>query len=104
MRAVVMQHLTQRPVQFDILQAARDALLASIKQDFLSPSRLDDSPHMSPGSMPGSSSTRSTLIYRRTKNLRAVQLLLGRWKLESTLRYRGVEFDDALEVSEQTEV
>jgi len=48
--------------------------------------------------------TKATLIYRRTKNLRAVQLLLGHSKLESTVRYLGIEVDDALEISEQTEV
>lgn len=48
--------------------------------------------------------TKATLIYRRTKNLRAVQLLLGHSKLESTVRYLGIEVDDALEVSEQTEI
>jgi hypothetical protein len=42
--------------------------------------------------------------YRRSKNLRAVQLLLGHRKLESTVRYLGVEVEDALEISEQTEV
>jgi integrase len=48
--------------------------------------------------------TKASLIYRRTKNLRAVQLLLGHTKLESTVRYLGVEVDDALEMAEQTEV
>jgi integrase len=48
--------------------------------------------------------TKSTLIYRRTRNLRAVQLLLGHTKLESTVRYLGIEVDDALEIAEQTEV
>lgn len=48
--------------------------------------------------------TKATLIYRRTKNLRAVQLLLGHSKLESTVRYLGIEADDALEISEQTEI
>ncbi|HBE91835.1 MAG TPA: integrase, partial [Gammaproteobacteria bacterium] len=48
--------------------------------------------------------TKVTLIYRRTKNLRAVQLLLGHTKLESTVRYLGIEVDDALEMAEQTEV
>ena len=48
--------------------------------------------------------TKATLIYRRTKNLRAVQLLLGHSKLESTVRYLGIEVDDALEIAEQTEV
>jgi integrase len=46
--------------------------------------------------------TKATLIYRRTKNLRAVQLLLGH-RLESTVRYLGIEVDDALELAEQTE-
>lgn len=48
--------------------------------------------------------TKPTLIYRRTKNIRAVQLLLGHTKLESTVRYLGIEVDDALEMAEQTEV
>ncbi len=47
---------------------------------------------------------KATLIYRRTGNLRAVQLLLGHTRLESTVRYPGVEVDDALELAEQTEV
>ena len=48
--------------------------------------------------------TKPTLIYRRTKNLRAVQLLLGHVKVESTVRYLGIEVADALEMAEQTEV
>ncbi|MFB9866282.1 tyrosine-type recombinase/integrase [Vreelandella sulfidaeris] len=48
--------------------------------------------------------TKASLIYRRTKNLRAVQLLLGHTKLESIVRYLEVEVDNALEVAEQTEV
>jgi len=48
--------------------------------------------------------TKATLIYKRTKNLRAVQLLLGHLKLESTVRYLGIDVDDALEISEQTEI
>ena len=47
--------------------------------------------------------TKATLIYRRTKNLRAVQLVLGHTKLESTVRYLGIEVNDALEMAEQTE-
>lgn len=47
--------------------------------------------------------TKASLIYRRTKKLRAVQLLLGHTKLESTVRYLSIEVDDALEVAEQTE-
>jgi len=48
--------------------------------------------------------TKATLIYRRSKNIRAVQLLLGHTKLESTIRYPGIEVDDALEIAENTEV
>ena len=48
--------------------------------------------------------TKPTLIYRRTKNFQAVQLLLGHTKLESTVRYLRIEVDDALEIPEQTEV
>ncbi len=129
-RAVVMQHKTQPPVQFEITQAARDALRAWIKlaglrsEDFLFPSRLHESPHLGTRQYArilghwvdelgldrmeyGTHSmrrTKATLIYRRTKNLRAVQLLLGHSKLESTVRYLGIEVDDALEISEQTEI
>jgi integrase len=129
-RAVVMQHKTQRPVQFEITQVTRDALqkwikLAGLKSDdFLFPSRIHDSPHLDTrqfarilegwveelGLDPADYGTHSmrrtkaTLIYRRTKNLRAVQLLLGHSKLESTVRYLGIEVDDALEISGQTEI
>ena len=129
-RAIVMQQKTQRPVQFEITPQARDALSAWIAQahlqpvDNLFPSRLRGSPHISTrqyarivehwvteiGLDPvnyGTHSlrrTKATLIYRRTKNLRAVQLLLGHSKLESTVRYLGIEVDDALEIAEQTEV
>jgi site-specific recombinase XerC len=129
-RAIVMQNKTQRPVQFEITAGTRDALqkwikLASLKSDdFLFPSRLHESPHLGTRQYArilghwvdelgldradyGTHSmrrTKVTLIYRRTKNLRAVQLLLGHAKLESTVRYLGIEVDDALEISEQTEV
>jgi integrase len=129
-RAIVMQHKTQRPVQFEITKGTREAVQAWIKEavlkpeDFLFPSRLHDSPHLGTRQYArivgrwvdelgldradyGTHSmrrTKATLIYRRTKNLRAVQLLLGHSKLESTVRYLGVEVDDALEISEQTEI
>ena len=48
--------------------------------------------------------TKASMIYKRTGNLRAVQLLLGHTKLESTVRYLGVEVDDALQIAEQTEI
>jgi integrase len=129
-RAIVMQKKTQRPVQFEITEQTRDAVAAWIatahlKPDqFLFPSRVSESPHVSTrqysrivgswvvaiGLDPvayGTHSlrrTKATLIYRRTRNLRAVQLLLGHTKLESTVRYLGIEVDDALEIAEQTEV
>ena len=129
-RAIVMQQKTKRPVQFEITAVTRDALRDWIKQadlksdDFLFPSRIHDSPHLGTRqyarilghwvdelgldrSEYGTHSmrrTKATLIYRRTKNLRAVQLLLGHAKLESTVRYMGIEVDDALEISEQTEI
>lgn len=129
-RAIVMQKKTQRPVQFEITEQTRDAIEAWIDEkalrpdSFLFPSRGDRSKHLSRRQYArvvrgwvvavglDSSSyathsmrrTKPTLIYRRTKNLRAVQLLLGHAKLESTVRYLGIELDDALEMSEQTEV
>lgn len=129
-RAIVLQQKTRRPVQFEITEPTRDALASWIAasnlkgDDFLFPSRLHDSPHIttrqywrivrdwvsSIGLDPtayGTHSlrrTKATLIYRRTKNLRAVQILLGHSKLESTVRYLGIEVDDALEISEQTEI
>jgi site-specific recombinase XerC len=48
--------------------------------------------------------TKVSIMYRRTKNLRAVQLLLGNTKLESTMCYLGTEVDDALEIAEQVEI
>jgi len=48
--------------------------------------------------------TKATLIYKRTKNLREVQILLGHTKLESTVWYLGIEVDDALEISDQIEI
>ena len=92
--------------------------------DFLFPSRIQESPHLSTRQYArivdpwvqllgldttsyGTHTlrrTKATLIYRRTKNLRAVQLLLGHSKLESTVRYLGIEVDDALEMAEQTDV
>lgn len=129
-RAIVMQQKTHRPVQFEITSSTRDAVDSWIKSarlkadDHLFPSRLHESPHLGArqyarivdgwvreiGLDPAAYGTHSirrtkaTLIYRRTKNLRAVQLLLGHTKLEGTVRYLGIEVDDALEISEQTEI
>lgn len=129
-RAMIMQQKTQQPVQFEITEQTRDALMNWIKyaklanEDYLFKSRTHSSPHISTrqyarivqswvseiGLDPATYGTHSlrrtkaSLIYKRTKNLRAVQLLLGHKKLESTVRYLGIEVDDALEMSEQTEV
>lgn len=129
-RAIVMQQKTGRPVQFEITDQTRVALATWLKHkplansDYLFPSRIRDSEHLSRrqyarllagwlidiGLDPAAYGTHSlrrtkaSLIYRRTKNLRAVQLLLGHTKLESTVRYLGIEVDDALELAEQTEV
>jgi integrase len=129
-RAMVMQQKTQRPVQFEITEQTRESLLAWIRDanrrsdDYLFPSRIHGSPHLSTrqyarivggwvreigldSSAYGTHTmrrTKASLIYRRTKNLRVVQLLLGHTKLESTVRYLGIEVDDALEMAEQTEV
>jgi integrase len=129
-RAIVLQQKTQHPVQFEITPSTREAVEAWIKSaalradDYLFPSRLHASPHLGTrqyarivngwvkeiGLDPAGYGTHSirrtkpTLIYRRTRNLRAVQLLLGHTKLESTVRYLGIEVDDALEIAEQTEV
>ena len=129
-RAMIVQRKTQRPVQFELTEPTRDAIAAWIveanvkSEQFLFPSRLRTSAHLSTRqyarivhrwvgligldqSAYGTHTmrrTKATLIYRRTKNLRAVQLLLGHTKLESTVRYLGIEVDDALEIAEQTEI
>ena len=129
-RAMIMQQKTRRTVQFEITEQTRESISSWIRRaglgpdDFLFSSRLKDSLHLSTRqyarlvhawvseigldpSRYGTHSLRRTkvsLIYRRTKNLRAVQLLLGHAKLENTVKYLGIEVDDALEMAEQTEV
>lgn len=129
-RAVVLQQKTGRPVQFEITQLTRESLAAWMEEaalrpsEYLFPTRLNASRHLSTrqyarivhrwvdsigleGGSYGTHTmrrTKASLIYRRTRNLRAVQLLLGHSKLESTVRYLGIEIDDALEIAEQTEV
>lgn len=129
-RAIVMQQKTQQPVQFEITRQTRESVSCWIttknlrQDDFLFPSRVRSSPHITTrqygrivsswvtqiGLDPAGYGTHSmrrtkaSLIYKRTKNLRAIQLLLGHTKLESTVRYLGIEVDDALEMAEQTDV
>ena len=129
-RAVIVQQKTGRPVQFEITEQTRAAVGAWIARrrltetDFLFPSRVRARPHMSTrqygrivdkwvssiGLDPkryGTHSmrrTKASQIYKKTGNIRAVQLLLGHTKLESTVRYLGIEVDDALAISEQVEL
>lgn len=129
-RATVMQQKTQRPVQFEITQTTREALSAWIdykhlrQDDFVFPSRVGASPHLGTRQYArilhgwveeigldttayGTHTmrrTKASMIYRKTKNLRAVQILLGHNKLESTVRYLGIEVDDALDIAEQLDV
>jgi integrase len=129
-RAMVMQRKAHRPVQFEITEQTRESVTTWIEKakllsnQYLFPSRIAKSPHLSTHQYArivafwvksigldeaayGTHTmrrTKATLISRRTKNLRAVQLLLGHTKLESTVRYLGFEVDDALEIAEQTEI
>ena len=125
-RATIIQQKTGQPVPFEITEPTRDALAMWIKlrgrryDDWLFPSRSRSGQHVSTRQYArlvgkwvsmieleprayGTHSLRRTkvaLIYKKTGNLRACQLLLGHRKLESTVRYLGIEVDDALEMSE----
>ena len=129
-RATVIQRKTGRPVQFEITEqtraAIRDWVANSVPGNgqYLFPSRFHDQPHISTrqyarvvhrwveragldSSAYGTHSMRRTKaaqIYKKTGNLMAVQLLLGHIKLESTVRYLGIEVDDALNISQQVEL
>lgn len=129
-RSMVVQQKTGAPVSFEIGETARESLRAwravgdGRPHEFLFPSRIDHAGHMSTrqyarlvdewveaiGLDPalfGTHSLRRTsasLIYKRTGNLRAVQILLGHTKFESTVRYPGVALEDALALSEGTGV
>lgn len=129
-RAHIIQQKTNTPVQFEITKGTRESILRWIRKaklkpsDFLFKSRIHNSEHITTRqynrifrgwieklgldySLYSTHSMRRTkayLIYQKTKNLRVVQLLLGHKKLESTVRYLGIEVDDALEISESIEV
>ena len=129
-RTTVIQKKTGRPVQFEITEQTRASIrdwLHSIEArngQYLFPSRFRGRPHLSTrqyarivhawvGSAGLDSSaygthsmrrTKAAQIYKKTGNLRAVQLLLGHTKLESTVRYLGIEVEDALSISEQVEL
>ena len=129
-RAMVVQRKTGRPVQFEITDPTRAAVRnwldrrGKADSPWLFPSRCRHGDHLSTrqygrlledwvktiGLDPAAYGTHSlrrtkvALLYKRTGNLRACQILLGHTKLESTVRYLGVEVDDALSLSEATEV
>ncbi len=129
-RATVRQKKTGRPVRFELTEQTRQAVDDYLKVankrpgEFLFTGRGGTERNMttrhyarlvsewigSVGLDPrlfGTHSlrrTKATLIYRRTGNLRAVQLLLGHTKIESTVRYLGIEVDDALAIAEQVDV
>ena len=129
-RASVIQRKTGRPVQFELLEPARASILAWLERrggtlnDFAFPSRVDRTAHMSTRQYArlvdewvtgiglrqedyGTHSlrrTKASIIYKQTGNLRAVQILLGHTKIESTVRYLGVDIEDALALAEKTEI
>ncbi len=129
-RAAVIQQKTGRPVPFELTEPTREALAAWLERretgegDWLFPSRTKADRHistrqyarlvhrwiemvdLSPAGY-GTHSLRRTkvaLVYKKTGNLRACQLLLGHRKLDSTVRYLGIEVDDALELSEHIDL
>jgi integrase len=117
-------------VQFELLASAQSSLLAWLVarggslDDFVFPSRIDQISHLSTRQYArlvdewvtgiglrredfGTHSlrrTKASIIYKQTGNLRAVQILLGHTKIESTVRYLGVDVEDALALAEATEV
>ncbi len=129
-RAIVVQRKTGRPMQFELLEPARTSLLAWLEcrrgalDDFVFPSRTGHAAHISTRQYArlvnewvtgiglrredyGTHSlrrTKASLIYKRTGNLRAVQILLGHTKIETTVRYLGVDVEDALTLAEGTEI
>ncbi|ART99426.1 tyrosine-type recombinase/integrase [Yoonia vestfoldensis] len=129
-RVSVIQSETNRPVQFEVSESTRDSLWNWVCSpemlgcSFLFPSRFHDRPHVSTrqygrlvrnwvsaiGLDPsgyGTHSMRRTKaasIYRKIGNLRAVQLLLGHTKVDSTVRYLGVELEDALSIAEKIDI
>ena len=129
-RVMILQRKTGRPVQFEVTEQTRRSVAAWIEKktlcpnDWLFPSRSQAAAHLSTrqfarlvdrwvaliGLDPAGYGTHSmrrtkvSLLYKKTGNLRACQLLLGHSKLESTVRYLGVEVDDALELSEALEL
>ncbi|AOG12739.1 tyrosine-type recombinase/integrase [Agrobacterium sp. RAC06] len=129
-RAMVVQQKTERPVQFEITTEVKASLLAWLQRrggpvdDYAFPSRVDHADHLSTRQYArlvdewvtaiglrredyGTHSLRRTkaaMIYKATGNLRTIQILLGHTKIENTVRYLGVDIEDALELAERTEI
>lgn len=129
-RSTIIQQKTGRPVQFEIMTEIRRSLTAWLERrhggahDFLFPSRVDYLGHLSTRQYArlvdewvstvgldrreyGTHSLRRTkvsLVYKATGNLRAGQILLGHTNIGNTVRYLGVDVDDALTLSERTEI
>lgn len=129
-RAIVMQQKTGRPVQFELTADVRASLLAWLERrggtvhDYAFPSRVDHAGHLSTRQYArlvdewvvavglrraeyGTHSlrrTKASMIYKATGNLRAIQILLGHTKIENTVRYLGVDIEDALALAERTEI
>lgn len=129
-RAVVVQRKTGRPVPFELLEPGRTSVLAWLTcrggtlDDFAFPSRIDHTAHKSTRQYArlvdewvtgvglrcedhrthSLRRTKASLIHKRTGNLRAVQILLGHTKIESTVRYLGGDVEDALALAEGTEI
>ncbi|MEO7551139.1 MAG: tyrosine-type recombinase/integrase [Croceibacterium sp.] len=129
-RAIVVQQKTGRPVQFELTGDVRASLLAWLQQrggtveGHAIPSRINHAHHMSTRQYArlvdewvtaiglrraeyGTHSlrrTKASMIYKATGNLRAVQILLGHTKIENTVRYLGVDVEDALMLAERTEI
>lgn len=129
-RTSIVQHKTGTAVQFEITQQTRKSVKQWIEiqglgyDDYIFRSRINSVPHMTTrtydrivhkwvesigldSSLYGTHSMRRTkvsILYKRDKNLRAIQLLLGHKKIESTVRYLGIDVQDALEASENLEL
>ena len=129
-RVSIIRNKTKKPVQFELTENTRDTVIAWVRSPemtgghFMFPGRFHDRPHISTrrygrlvrdwvtaiGLEPsgyGTHSMRRTKaaeIYRKTGNLRAVQLLLGHTKVDSTVRYLGVELEDALSIAERIDI
>ena len=129
-RATIIQQKTGRPVQFELMSNCRNSLLAWLQRrggslhSFIFPSRVDYLGHLSTRQYArlvdewvtaigldvreyGTHSlrrTKASMIYKSNVNLRAVQILLGHSKIENTIRYLGVDIDDALTLAERTEI